>query len=53
MTSRFVMWRWDVSHHLSFELLVAMDQLLMLSLRGWLHALPPATVTRFAGFDAI
>ena len=30
------------SHHLSFQLLVAVDQLLMLSLRNWLHALPPA-----------
>ena len=57
MTSGCVMWRWDVSHHVSFQLLVAVDQLLMLSLRGWILALPPArespTVTCFAGFDAI
>ena len=51
MTSGFVMWRWDVSHHLSFQVLVAVDQLLML--RSWLHTLPPATVTCFAGFNAI
>ena len=27
------MWRWDVSHHLSFQLVVAVDQLLMWLLR--------------------
>ena len=57
MTSRCVMWRWDVSHHLSFQLLVAVDQLLMLSLRHWLYAFPPAkgspTVIHFVGFNAI
>ena len=48
------MCRWDVSYLLSFQLLVAVDQLLMLSLRVWHHALPPARespiVTYFAGF---